>query len=418
MNKVLVLAFVLGLMPALALANEVVVYDTSGNLVGTYITIQQGIDACPIGGTVSVFAGTYTECVHIEKRIALVGVGTPTIDPQTSWNTVTFYGDSANGGIITGFRITGVTALGLPYAGIRCNNSSPAITNNIISGNKEYDITCDSSFPFITNNTISGNGYGIHCSSSSGTITNNTMLGNYYGIVCISSSLIITNNTILRNSYDGIYCFSSCPTITNNTISGNRWHGIYCFSSSPTIYNNIITENGTSNANYYGIYRSDINSNLVIDYNNVYNNGLGGNNNYYNCSTHPNDISSDPQFISLSDFHLQSTSHCIDKGSNTYVPSWLTIDKDGNPRIFNGIVDIGAYEYQGKILPPEILGASPPKGGNVGQITVKIMGGGFQEGAIPKLKKGGQEDILGTNTTYAPNRIITTFNLINKELGI
>ncbi|MFH1962245.1 MAG: hypothetical protein ABIJ30_05120 [bacterium] len=59
---------------------QVLVYNASGSSMGNYSTIQAGVDACPRGGTVSVFAGTYVEAVYIDKRIALVGVGMPVID--------------------------------------------------------------------------------------------------------------------------------------------------------------------------------------------------------------------------------------------------------------------------------------------------------------------------------------------------
>jgi hypothetical protein len=61
-----------------------------------------------------------------------------------------------------------------------------------------------------------------------------------------------------------------------------------------------------------------------------------------------NSINDDPQFVDVANknYHLQSTSPCIDRGNNSYVPAGVTTDLDGNPRIRNGTVDIGAYEYQ------------------------------------------------------------------------
>ncbi len=57
-KKILGLMMVLGLMPQLAGVNGVTVYGTEGAMLGTYTTIQQGVNACPIGGTVSVLPGT------------------------------------------------------------------------------------------------------------------------------------------------------------------------------------------------------------------------------------------------------------------------------------------------------------------------------------------------------------------------
>ncbi|MEW6609006.1 MAG: lectin like domain-containing protein, partial [bacterium] len=139
------------------------VYDTSGEFVGTYTTIQQGINACPNGGKVLVPTGVYNEAIYIKKRIALIGNGsnstTIIASGLVSTSTVTFDGSNANG-TITGFTITGAG-----YDGIYCSHSSPQITNNTISGNR-WGIYCSSSSPTITNNTISGNDDdGIYCSS-------------------------------------------------------------------------------------------------------------------------------------------------------------------------------------------------------------------------------------------------------------
>ena len=55
----------------------------------------------------------------------------------------------------------------------------------------------------------------------------------------------------------------------------------------------------------------------------------------------------DPQLVdeSAGNFRLKSISPCIDAGSNSYVQG--ETDLDGNPRIVNGLVDQGAYEFQG-----------------------------------------------------------------------
>ena len=70
--------------------------------------------------------------------------------------------------------------------------------------------------------------------------------------------------------------------------------------------------------------------------------GAGTVNDSNNC------IHDDPQFVDPAngDYHLKDTSPCIDAGDNSLVPSGVDKDLDGNPRIVNGTVDIGAYEKQ------------------------------------------------------------------------
>ena len=53
-----------------------------------------------------------------------------------------------------------------------------------------------------------------------------------------------------------------------------------------------------------------------------------------------------PQFVNpaMGDFHLSATSPAIGAGNNADVPSYLTEDADGNPRISGGTVDLGIFE--------------------------------------------------------------------------
>jgi len=57
-------------------------------------------------------------------------------------------------------------------------------------------------------------------------------------------------------------------------------------------------------------------------------------------------ITSNPQFVNAAagNFRLQATSPCIGTGNNAYVTTNMTADLDGNSRIINGTVDMGAYE--------------------------------------------------------------------------
>ena len=70
-------------------------------------------------------------------------------------------------------------------------------------------------------------------------------------------------------------------------------------------------------------------------------------------------ISSDPLFTNAAagNFHLLATSPCINFGNNTAVVG--TTDLDGNPRITGGIVDMGAYEYQGAVASLTNIVVSP-----------------------------------------------------------
>jgi len=109
-----------------------------------------------------------------------------------------------------------------------------------------------------------------------------------------------------------------------------------------------------NNANVY---------NSIVYYNNGQNYFTFNNtSHYYNTTTTPalnpglstNCITSAPMFVNLTpgseDYRLQAASPCIDVGLNQV---WMNtvLDLDGNVRIVNAVVDMGAYEYP---IPPII----------------------------------------------------------------
>ncbi len=62
----------------------------------------------------------------------------------------------------------------------------------------------------------------------------------------------------------------------------------------------------------------------------------------------------DPKFFDVegSDFHLSPDSPAIDAGDNSFVSEANATDLDGNPRVGNSLVDIGAYERETSSLHP------------------------------------------------------------------
>jgi hypothetical protein len=109
-----------------------------------------------------------------------------------------------------------------------------------------------------------------------------------------------------------------------------------------------------SNAAFYGAgaYQGTLNNCIVY-----YNDGLIGTNYYrslvtYSCTTPmptngTGNITNTPALVNVAsgNLHLQTNSPCINAGNNASAPR--PADLDGNPRIVNGSVDMGAFEYQG-----------------------------------------------------------------------
>ncbi|MBI4777556.1 VCBS repeat-containing protein [Candidatus Desantisbacteria bacterium] len=356
-----------------------------------FATIQAGVDVCPEGGMVLVNDGTYTENINFLGKTITVesvhGTTSTIIDGNASGSVVIFNSGEGTGSVLSGFTIRNGKAIYGYGGGIYCDTSSPTITNCTIIGNSTSwgggGIYCSgTSSPTITNCTISKNsatnGGGIYYKSSSPTITSCTISENsaggdgggiscwgtstltnctisknsagYHGggICCYSSSLTLTNCTISKNSASkdynsdeygggGIYCSgTSSLTLTNCTISKNSapyGGGILCYSSSPPIIiNSILWDNSLQEIYTYG--------GLIIAYSDIKGGWVGTSN------AGAGNIVADPLFVGDDDYHLIGNSPCRDKGTNT-APNIPSTDKDGNPRISNSIVDMGAYEYQG-----------------------------------------------------------------------
>ena len=283
---------------------------------------------------------------------------------------------------VSGNTIADNTASGQGGANIQFGSAT--IDHNTISGNQggqEGGLTLYQETAMVTFNTITGNsagssGGGIEAEISSGTIADNLVSGNTAsafggGIRTFNSPLNILNNKIIGNSAEknsgGIEWDNSSGTIANNLIAHNKTAqygggisiadtpapvlvnntlcnnsatlgigGINVYLSSPEIANNIVAFNQNGGIETGG---------SILSHNCVYGNTVY---NYSGINSGPGDISLDPLFVNSAagDYHLSNISPCIDAGDNSVVdPTWT--DLDGLPRIHNGLVDIGAYEFQG-----------------------------------------------------------------------
>ena len=163
---------------------------------------------------------------------------------------------------------------------------------------------------------------------------NNSKIGG--GIFCTTNSTVM-NCLIygfnLAYNGGGVYLKDGGEVI-NCTIAGNSATGAgggICTSNGGTVVNSIIYKNSGYNnwKNYADGADYSYSCTRVLT-------GLPGG---VGCTTN------DPLFVNDmgNDYHLQIGSPCIDAGTNM---AWMTgaTDLDGNPRRYDGTVDMGCYE--------------------------------------------------------------------------
>ena len=216
-------------------------------------------------------------------------------------------------------------------------NSSPLVRNNIIHNNFDGGVLCwSSSNTKIVNNSLYNNGYisgdvyggiGIRCYNSSPAITNNTI-----------TFATLNRNSNQNNLFKKVDCEKSF-----NPSSRNLYYGISCESSSnPVIMNSIVYANGplTGGANFNISSSSPILSYSLIEDEALPAGAVDGGNNIYNQNPIFNDSSN-------LDFTLQNGSPCINTANpDTIGLNIPEFDVDGNSRIVSGVVDMGAFENQ------------------------------------------------------------------------
>ncbi|CAM1345221.1 InlB B-repeat-containing protein [Tenacibaculum amylolyticum] len=147
----------------------------------------------------------------------------------------------------------------------------------------------------------------------------------------------IVNNTFVNNSNTGTGASDL------STLGMSRMAGVY---GTVNFANNIFWNNTANNGQVAFSLGSIVDNNLannLIVFNSIDQNDFSR----VNSNNRINTSNADPLFLDAAnnDFTLQASSPGIDAGDNSKIAVGVTTDLLGNNRIFNTIVDMGAYEF-------------------------------------------------------------------------
>lgn len=399
-----------------------------------YATIQATVNVCQDFDIVIIAPGRYygsgNRNINFNGKAITVRstdpsdpqiVSTTVIDCEDKGRAFVFYMGEKADSTITGLAlINGYSSLG---GAIYCyNNSNPSIINCVFSTNSAVlggAIACTNtnSRSKITNckvtaNSASVGGGGIYCNGASPIIRNCIISGNF----APNGGAIYSHNV-------------GNPVVANSTISGNAASssggGVYCYKSSNlTINNSILWANTAMSASEVFVGNLGAATSIRISYSDI----QGGDENVIldtNCTVDWGDgiIDAAPCFVESGywdasgvwvegDYHLLDDSPCIDAGNPAFVAGPDETDLDGNPRIANGIVDMGAYELP-LLDPVELLV-------DLAQTVIDLnLQQEIENGLVAKLDAALQalDDINQNNDVAAINTLQAFINAVEAQRG-
>ena len=303
--------------------------------------IQAAIDAASAGDTVLVTNGVYESggvpaSGSMSNRIAVT-------------NSVRVC--SVNGASRTVIRGQAAPGGGCGAGAVRC---AYLANGAVLTG---FTLTNGCTGPGNYSDRERGCGGGVWCQSTNAMVTDCLISGNkaaVFGGGCFGG--IISRCRILANQSGGYGGGVNQGIIRDSLICGNT-AGIGGGASGTelllncTIVENVATYEG-GGFYYCGLVNCILYFNTAPTYPNWYPSIPGAVSYMTNCCTTPappwgDNIINDPRFVNATagDYHLQSTSPCINAGTNQ---DWMVgaMDLESNPRIRGARVDMGAYEYQ------------------------------------------------------------------------
>lgn len=302
------------------------------------------------------------------------------------------------------------------YGGGICSvHAEPVIVNCQFDGNAATGFGGGASFeysdPLVQFNTFTENfgglagGFGYLRSMPSRVATNNLVHGNTAqffggGVACIRSNTVFSNLTITDNVSmygGGFYCNDSAVPILYNTIlRGNQGFGhevyIWDVRSAPSfLYCNVegdttAFEGSGAHEGFMGSYLNNIDSDAM----------------FRETGEHP--------------YALLTGSPCIDAGTPDTTGLQLpSTDMEGLSRIWNGRIDIGAYEWnpgqglstQGNRISAMIVTPNPSSG----RVSVCIEGLTTDRGSLAIYDLQGRTVMTLTDCHPVNGKFLLTLDL-------
>lgn len=289
------------------------------------------------------------------------------------------------------FRNNTVIYPGGGGAMLNSENSNPVIISCLFRNNRSAILggailNVYSSSPeiwssqFILNRALSGAGvYSLERSNSriiNSSFRGNVSQGSGGAIGTLSNSQLIMENCLLAGNMGirgaGIYADNASVLIYNNTFAGNvaTEDGAAVFAGSGVqmnIYNSILWNNRSYNGvvpDFGVIYHGNNPARVRVHYSIVEGSyapdawnvrlgvDMGGNKSFNPLFANPSPTLGTP--FTDGDYSLTECSPAINKGRNQLIGNFSITDIEGKLRIIDEIVDMGAYEYDGEVPPPEV----------------------------------------------------------------
>ena len=246
-----------------------------------------------------------------------------------------------------------------------------------------------------------------------------------------NSAAVLINCTFSGNSANwgggAISCRRDCDlTLTNCTFTGNKGeHGGAMFNrddSNPTLINCTFSGNiGSAGGGIYNKFGGSTLKNCIL-WGNLYGQIVDDQGTVSSVSYSDvqggwegqGNIDADPCFVSADDSHLKQGSPCINAGDPNFVALLGQTDIDGEPRVMEYRVDMGADEFTGNVRP--IADAGPDQTmGSVPSLVALDGSGSYDPLSDPLTyhwsQVGGPVVVLSD-----PNAINATF--VPPEFGI